>query len=77
MPIIRLNDIDLYHEGEGQGGWRANRGVAARRPPREQMETYNALLSDFLRGVDAERRDNTYQRPNWSLVEYFHSLNAA
>lgn len=42
---------------------------------REQADAYNALLLEFLRSVDAKRRDATYTRPKWSLVDFFHSAS--
>lgn len=42
---------------------------------REQAESYNALLLEFLQGVDAKRRDPAYTRPKWSLVDFFHSVS--
>ena len=42
---------------------------------REQADAYNALLLEFLRGVDAKRADPAYARPKWSLVDFFHSVS--
>ena len=43
--------------------------------PQETTDAYNAVLLEFLDGVNERRRDPKAMPPKWSLIEYFHSLN--
>jgi pimeloyl-ACP methyl ester carboxylesterase len=51
--------------------------AAGHSPIREQADAYNALILDWLQSEDAKRRDRAWQRPKWSLVDYFHTMSSA